>query len=395
MDEFERKKAEYERIKKLNEFDLDYRNLQNEFEGLVQLAANIADTELSLINLIDNYSQWTVTSNSSEFMQIDREESVCQYTVRAGQLMEIPRLDEDERFSDKPFVKGSEGLKYYLGIPLKTQTGENIGALCVVDYKEKKIPPEKKKLLRLVADEVVRRLEYKMKLDVLQEQLDKAIVQRNQMAHDVRGPVGGILGLAVSAENETLDHGEFGMYMEMIKGSASKLMDFTDDILDKQKAQQKENYFNLLELERHLHDLYVLPALNKHINLEFISNESKNHYKFSRRKLLPIVGNLIANSIKFTAPKGEIKVRLDIIQKEETLLLQIAVEDNGKGISKDKLQKLTKSDLGEDKGTSGEKGYGFGIRLVTDMVGSIGGRLDIASQEDKGTTATVEIPIVP
>ncbi|NDV17015.1 hypothetical protein GO009_13360 [Muricauda sp. TY007] len=137
----------------------------------------------------------------------------------------------------------------------------------------------------------------------------------------------------------------------------------------------------------------MLAARNKQINLEFIYNETKNHHKFSRRKLLPIVGNLIANSIKFTAPKGEIKVKLDIIQQEENLLLQIEVGDNGKGISKEKLQKLTKSDLGEDKGTSGEKGYGLGIRLVTDMVGSIGGRLNITSEEGKGTTAIVEIPI--
>lgn len=232
-----------------------------------------------------------------------------------------------------------------------------------------------------------------MKLDLLQEQLNKAIVQRNQMAHDVRGPVGGILGLTLSAENETLDDGEFGMYMEMIKSSASKLMDFTDDILDKQKEQQKENYFNLSELKKHLHDLYVLAALNKQIKLEFIYNGTKNHYRFSRRKLLPIVGNLIANSIKFTAPKGKIEVKLDIIQKEESGTLQIEVRDNGKGISKEKLQKLTNSNLGEDKGTSGEKGYGLGIRLVTDMVGSIGGKLDIISEEGKGTTAIVEIPV--
>ena len=292
MDEFERKNAEYERIKKLNEFDLDYRNLQTEFEGLIQLAANIADTELSLINLIDNYSQWTVTSNSSEFMQIDREDSVCQYTIHTEELMEVPRLDEDARFRDNPFVKGSEGFKYYLGIPLKTQTGESIGALCVIDFKEKNISSEKKKLLRLVADEVVKRLEDKMKLDVLQEQLNKAIVQRNQMAHDVRGPVGGILGLTVSAENETLDDGEFGMYMEMIKSSASKLMDFTDDILDKQKAQQKENYFNLSELKKHLHDLYVVAARNKQINLEFTYNETKIIINFQEENCSLLLGTL-------------------------------------------------------------------------------------------------------
>lgn len=84
------------------------------------------------------------------------------------------------------------------------ETGERIGALCIIDHEEKNISQEKKTLLLLVAEEIVKKLEYKKKLDSLQDQLDRAIVQRNQMAHDVRGPVGGILSLAVSAESETL-----------------------------------------------------------------------------------------------------------------------------------------------------------------------------------------------
>ena len=202
MDVVENRDIEYRRIKKLSEFDLDYKKLQNEFQNYVELAANVAGTKISLVNLIDNYTQWTVSAFSSELYQVDREESVCDHTLRTENFLEIPRLDKDHRFRDKPFVKGDYGLKYYLGIPLKVESGEKIGALCVIDHEERKVSPEKKRLLNLIASEIVEKLEAKRKLDSLKNKLAEAIAQRNQMAHDIRGPLAGILGLSESVEDE-------------------------------------------------------------------------------------------------------------------------------------------------------------------------------------------------
>lgn len=49
--------TEYSRIKKLSEFDFDFLNLQEEFKGLIMLAASIANTKYSNLNLLDNYFQ--------------------------------------------------------------------------------------------------------------------------------------------------------------------------------------------------------------------------------------------------------------------------------------------------------------------------------------------------
>ncbi|MDF0716099.1 GAF domain-containing sensor histidine kinase [Muricauda sp. 334s03] len=392
MDEIKRNNVEYARIKKLSEFDLDYGNLQNEFQGLVELAAHIAGTRISLINLIDSHSQWTVSSYCHKLFEMDREDSICQYTIQSESPMEIHRLDKDARFMDKPYVK-DDGFKYYLGIPLMVETGESIGALCVIDHQDKNISEEKKKLLRLVADEIVKRLESKMKLDSLQDQLDRAIVQRNQMAHDVRGPVGGILGLALSAENESLEHSEFDLYMGMIKSSASKLLELTDDILERRKEQLKENYFTLSEFKKHLEDLYALPALNKKIDFGVVFNKEKNHHSFPRRKLLPISGNIIANAIKFTAPKGKIAVNLDIMDTEGNVSLLIEVKDNGRGIRKEKLQEFMGKSVVSERGTNNEEGYGMGLQLVNEMVRSMKGSLNIQSEEGKGTVVKIKIPV--
>ena len=232
-----------------------------------------------------------------------------------------------------------------------------------------------------------------MKLDVLQDQLDRAIVQRNQIAHDVRGPIGGILGLALSAENETLEQSEYDLYLEMIKSSAAKLLDLTDDILERQKEQLKENYFTLSEFKKHLEDLYALPAFNKKIDFVVVFNKEKNHHSFPRKKLLPIAGNIIANAIKFTEPEGRIAVNLDIIAAKDNVSLLIEVKDNGKGIPKEKLQNLRKTGVLSERGTNDEKGYGLGLQLVIEMVDSIKGMLTIQSEENKGATVKITIPI--
>ncbi|MBA4746877.1 MAG: HAMP domain-containing histidine kinase [Muricauda sp.] len=236
-------------------------------------------------------------------------------------------------------------------------------------------------------------MEAKLELEALHEELRKAKTQRNQLAHDLRGPVGGILSLAVSTENVSLDEDEFKTYMEMIKGSASKLLDLTDDILERAKQHSRENYFTLPELKTHLEEFYALSAHNKDIDFEVIFNQAKDNRRFPRKKLLPIAGNLISNAIKFTPSKGCIKVNLDIVQKQEAVNLFIEVQDNGKGIQKNRLENLRSLGLEEDRGTADEKGYGLGLRLVAEMVESIDGNLNIDSEVGKGTNVEIIVPL--
>lgn len=382
---------EYSRVKKLNELDLDYQDLQNEFYNLVKLAVNITGTQISLVNLIDSYTQWTVSANSSEFTQMEREESICDHTIRDDKILEVKRLDQDIRFKDREFVQG--GLKYYLGIPLKVRTGENIGALCIIDQEEKNISAHQKKCLELIAREIVAKLEGKQKINELHAKLEEISKQRNQLAHDVRGGLAGIQGLAELVETETLGEEEFRSYFEMINKSATGLLDLTDDVLQRHKEGISENYFTLSKFENKLKNLYQPTAKNKSISLNFYTNPSKSSYRFSRRKLLPIAGNLISNAIKFTRTGGEIKVLMDIVNLNENYFLKIEVKDTGRGIAQDKLQLLQHISSQSSPGTNGEEGYGLGLNLVSEMVKSLEGEIKIDSKLGVGTRVLVSIPV--
>ena len=386
--------SEFRRIKKLSEFDLDYLELHDEVKNLVELAGMVAGTEISVLNLLDSNTQWSLSPNSVVPDQTPREESVCNYTIETRDGLEIQRLDLDDRFAEKDFVR-SDGLKYYLGIPLTLNSGENIGAICMADREEMTTSEIKKKSLRLIASEIVDKLEAKKKLNETIYSLSEAIRKKNQVAHDVRGPINGIAGLAEVVETEDLSKEEMKEYFKLIKDSGKGVLDLTDDILQNGKDPDifKSRYLNLQKLKEKLVKLYQLPAKSKQIDFTVDFDPEKNWKYFPKRKLLSIFGNLISNSIKFTPINGTVKVALDIINTEKGKFLHAVVTDDGKGFSDHEIQKFHNNELNYSIGSAGEKGFGLGLKLVKEMLNDLGGELQIHSMQQFGAKIEARIPI--
>ena len=94
---------DFNRVSALAGLDLDYTALKSELNSYSILAAKVAGTELSEINLLDSYTQWTVASASGNDNQKPRESAVCNYTIKEENAFET-RLDLDERFKNSPYV---------------------------------------------------------------------------------------------------------------------------------------------------------------------------------------------------------------------------------------------------------------------------------------------------
>ncbi|WP_432328631.1 hypothetical protein ACRQ5D_07940 [Mucilaginibacter sp. P25] len=87
-----------ERLLSLSEFDLDYTEHKDSFKDLAKLAAKVTGTEVSLVNLIDSYTQWSISGHGLEIEQMPREDSVCQYTIIDGEYFEVEDLRNDRTF---------------------------------------------------------------------------------------------------------------------------------------------------------------------------------------------------------------------------------------------------------------------------------------------------------
>lgn len=385
--------TDYQRVKHLSELDLDYQELQEEFEDLTRLAASIAGTELSFVNLIGAHYQWTVSGDDG-LKSTPREESACNYTIQESDFLKVSRLDKDPRFFDKGFVTGEHYLKFYFGIPLKMNNDAAVGALCVLSRNETELSSNQIDNLRIIAGEIVKRLELKLRLKRSEKKAEQSVRIKQRLAHDIRGPISGILQLLEIAQEDKDTSEETQEILTLARDSGKDLLNLTEDILNEAIADNKlkENNFTLVSFTEKLHSLYKPQAQSKGVkfSVNFIEGETD---LFSKRGLLPISGNLISNAIKFTPPEGTVAVLIEIEENDKRKELIIKVTDTGVGMSEDKLQRLTMGDAMSEKGTEGEKGFGLGLSLVIDLVNEMKGKLEATSTLGTGTTITARLPL--
>jgi two-component system phosphate regulon sensor histidine kinase PhoR len=108
-------------------------------------------------------------------------------------------------------------------------------------------------------------------------------------------------------------------------------------------------------------------------------------------RMVQVVTNLLSNAIKFTPEDGKVSL-LVRCQGEE---LAIAVSDTGMGIPKDALPKIFDQFYRVTRPGKEIKGTGLGLAIVNRIVEAHGGRIEVESEVDKGSTFTVFMPLSP
>jgi signal transduction histidine kinase len=366
---------EKERITNLAEFDIDYSNIESNFKDLAHLAATIAGTEISLVNLIDSVTQWTVSNHGLDLTQMPREESVCQYTIANEGPFEVLDLSKDDRFSQRFYVKGPLDLKYYLGIPLSTSEGINIGALCVLDTQMKPLSQEKIEMLQIIASEIVNRLKAMKAINQLKQQVVKAKEIQKKVGHNIRGPVAGIIGLTglIIQQGPNNDLDEVLECISLVQQSGKSILEVADEILYGENVEPvKVEEFNLQLFKEKLEHLYNQQATDKNITLEIHVNERNRQIPFLKNKLLQITGNLVSHALRCTRPGGWIKVDLDLTVEATNNILKIKVQDSAE--------------------FSDHKDPDVVLSMVKQLVESLDGTFKLLSDPEKGSMIETLIP---
>lgn len=386
------------RVLKLSEYDLDYSDLSDNFKDLLTLAAKTAGTGISLVNLLDSYTQWTVSSYGLDVEQMPREDSVCQYVVAGNDHFEVKDLSADDRFKDKDYVAKEPELKYYYGVPIKTADGHALGALCVLDQHSKSLSPEKIEMLELIAAEIVNRLNTLKEIGELKRKVSTARETQRRVAHDIRGPIGGIIGLArmISEQGEGNSMDEVLEFINLIHKSGNSILELADEILSaelpKKGQELASNEFNLLVLKERLEKLYTLQARNKNVRFDVNTTSATEIIPFRKNKILQIVGNIVSNAIKFTPDGGRVTVSLALVDSGAGNELEVRIRDTGIGMDAKQVNAILQGEMSSNDGTAGEQGYGFGLRLVKHLVDSLSGKMTISSEPGSGTLFTVTLP---
>jgi signal transduction histidine kinase len=356
---------------------------------------------ISLINLINSDTQWSIAGYGTELHEIPREMLMHPYTVLDGILFEIEDLSEDPFFKDKEYVLKDPKLRYYAGVPLKTTDGHNIGSLCVFDDQVNKLKPWQLESLEILADEVIAHLD----LQLREKELEELSAQRskivNIVSHDLRNPLSGIIGIAkLVGEDGVEDEKELAYMMQLIDKSAMHLLQNVNNLLDVSQIESVPLQLNpsLIDIKKatlNIVSLHRAAAKVKNIELETVFNIFEKGL-YDEVRFEQILGNLITNAIKFTPAGGKITIRLWYpIQPSGKAKqgLKFEVEDTGIGIP-EKFMDILFTKFGEHgrQGTTGEKSFGLGLPMLKGLIDSHGGNVVVKSKEGEGTIFTVFLP---
>ena len=108
---------------------------QEPFESIVKLVRQVLHVPICAISLIDTNRQWFKAQRGLGCAETERGISFCTHTIKSTDPMVICDATKDARFASNPLVTGDPGIRSYIGIPLTTSEGYNIGGLCVIDTK--------------------------------------------------------------------------------------------------------------------------------------------------------------------------------------------------------------------------------------------------------------------
>ena len=215
------------------------------------------------------------------------------------------------------------------------------------------------------------------------------------VSHELKTPLTSISGFAETLKmNDDIDRDTRNRFLNIIDSEASRLKRLIDDILtlsfiesrDNIEYQESTNVYNVYKMVR---EMVEGAAEAKDIEIECICEDKSIEVKSDNDSLNQVILNLMDNAIKYTPKEG--KVTVEIKSEENETIINII--DNGIGIPEEDIDRIFERFYRVDKARSRDiGGTGLGLAIAKHVVFNMGGKIEVKSKVNEGTTFTVRIP---
>ncbi len=207
------------------------------------------------------------------------------------------------------------------------------------------------------------------------------------IAHEINNPIGGIMNCLYNLSNKRLPKEREEVYMKSMEDGIQRVQRTVEQLLD--FSQQHEPRLLAVDVNSLVEDVlslmsYAVTKNGIHLSKELDLNLSR--VMLDQHKIGQVVMNMLLNAVQAVKGEGEVVVRT----YADNGWCCIAISDNGSGIPLHILPRIfdpffTTKDVG--------KGTGLGLAVSLGIVEKHSGKIDVKSEEGKGTTFTIKLPM--
>jgi signal transduction histidine kinase len=243
------------------------------------------------------------------------------------------------------------------------------------------------------------RITYIDKLQQREKELEELNKEKDNIlrvvSHDMRNPLNGIMGISGLLKEDFNEDSETYELLHLVEKSGEGLLSLVNDLIDVAgieagNVDARFQSVDVCSLVMKCIELNRPASFAKKVELLFDCPGKPLNAEIDKSKLKQIVNNLISNAIKFTPREGTVKLK--ICKKGDTF--ELIVSDTGIGIPKESQKNLfARKTHKQRSGTDGEKGTGLGMTIIKSLIELHEGSIDVSSEEGKGTTFSVTIPL--
>ena len=391
---------ESERLDALYDYEVLDTQPEAAFDHLVALAARLMDVPVAMISLIDRDRQWLKARRGVEAVQIPREVSFCKHVVATRELIAVEDMRADPRFASNPFVAGELSVRSYVGAPLRTETGEVLGTLCVIENRHtRSFSDAELEVLQALADAVMAHMETRRAVQSAQaahrhmEEIAQAQAAFISLtSHELRTPVASMMGYAelIQESAQGGDYEEVAQDAGCIAAAGEHVVHLLDDLLDLAKINsgQLEIFASEFQLDALFEEVVssLRPLVSQREN-ELASLPAQVSVRQDFVRLKQILINLVTNANKFTQ-QGTIS--LEATQGDDGLT--ICVRDTGMGIPEDKFDVLFDAFSQVRDASSRASGVGLGLSICKGLADAMGAHITVESELGTGSCFSLVLP---
>lgn len=216
-------------------------------------------------------------------------------------------------------------------------------------------------------------------------------------SHELRTPLAAVSGFIDTLRGHARDDAAAReQFLGIMSVEAARMRRLIEDLLSLTRIELNEHVppQHLVDLEQVVRSAAaaLLPlAQAENIRIEITAEPHLPKVLGEPDELTQLFQNLMHNAVKYGRPNGHVRVSLACAGSQ----LRIAVRDDGEGIPRDAIPRLTERFYRVDVKRSREKGgTGLGLAIVKHIVNRHNGRLSIESEAGKGSAFTVSLPVV-